>query len=170
MNKPQITVINAMPSKDNSLNRRDFLNLVARGSLALGGLFGLGILLRYLGYQGNEVQLTQFDLGSAANFPIGSRTPITEARAIVLHSAEGFTAISLVCPHLGCTINPTEDGFSCPCHGSRFSPDGSLFSGPADRPLSFLRLEETADGRLILHTEGEVILKLLLKMSFNCKI
>lgn len=153
MNKPQIIAMNAMPSKDKPLNRRDFLTLVARGCLALGGLFGLGILLRFLGYQGNEVQLTQFDLGSAADFPIGSRTPVAEARAAVLHTAEGFTAISMVCPHLGCTINQTDDGFSCPCHGSRFHTDGSLLSGPADRSLSILRIDETVDGRLILHTD-----------------
>lgn len=142
-----------MPSKDNLLNRRDFLTLAARGSLALGGLFGLGMLLRFLGYNGNEVQLTQFDLGSAADFPVGSRTPIAEARAVVSHTTQGFTAISLVCPHLGCTVNLTEDGFACPCHGSHFHADGSLLSGPADRQLSLLRLEETADGRLILHTD-----------------
>jgi cytochrome b6-f complex iron-sulfur subunit len=142
-----------MPSKDDSLNRRDFLTLVARGSLALGGLFGLGILLRFLGYQGNEVQPTQFDLGSVANFPMGSRTSIAEARAVVLHTSEGFTAISLVCPHLGCTVIVNEDGFACPCHGSHFHADGSLLSGPADQQLSFLRIDETADGRLILHID-----------------
>ncbi len=142
-----------MPSKDDPLNRRDFLTLVAKGSLALSGLFGLGILLRFLGYQGNEVQPTQFDLGSIADFPVASRIPMAEARAVVLHTTEGFTAISLVCPHLGCTVNQTEDGFACPCHGSRFHADGSPLSGPADRPLSFLRLEETADGRLILYTD-----------------
>ena len=37
------------------------------------------------------------------------------------------------CRHLGCelTWNPDEETWDCPCHGSRFGPDGSLLDGPA---------------------------------------
>ncbi len=37
------------------------------------------------------------------------------------------------CRHLGCelTWNPDEETWDCPCHGSRFGPDGSLIDGPA---------------------------------------
>ena len=36
-------------------------------------------------------------------------------------------------PHLGCALrwNPQERSWDCPCHGSRFSPDGKLLNGPA---------------------------------------
>ena len=37
------------------------------------------------------------------------------------------------CPHLGCALkwNPRERTWDCPCHGSRFSGDGSCLEGPA---------------------------------------
>ena len=37
------------------------------------------------------------------------------------------------CPHLGCALkwNQQEHSWDCPCHGSRFSGDGTLRNGPA---------------------------------------
>jgi Rieske Fe-S protein len=45
--------------------------------------------------------------------------------------------LSPVCPHQGCTVgwNASEDTWDCPCHASRFEPDGSYISGPANEDL-----------------------------------
>ena len=48
-----------------------------------------------------------------------------------------LTLRSAVCSHMGCLVgwNPAERTWDCPCHGSRFSPDGHVISGPAQAAL-----------------------------------
>ncbi len=66
--------------------------------------------------------------------PDGGGKPIM----IVRGEGEQFTALSLRCTHLGCTVGWNEEArrFDCPCHGSHFRVDGSVIKGPAKRPLT----------------------------------
>jgi cytochrome b6-f complex iron-sulfur subunit len=134
------------------LSRRDFLKLARNGFLYLSGALALSGLLRFLDYDPNPAPQTEFDLGLASNYPLHSRTLLSNPPAVLLHTENGFAALSLVCTHLGCTVEKKDENFTCPCHGSRFNMDGKVSHGPADEPLPSLRVEVTDEGNLKLFT------------------
>ena len=89
-----------------NLSRRDFLKLARNGFLYLSGALAFVGFLRFLDYDPNPAPKTEFDLGSAEQYPLGSRTVLDEIPAILIHTESGFSALSLVCTHLGCTLQP----------------------------------------------------------------
>jgi Rieske Fe-S protein len=137
----------------NQISRRDFLKLTRNGILYLSGLLATGGLLRFLSYAPVSEQQTEFDLGSVDQYPLGSRTSIPEIPALLIHTESGFTALSLTCTHLGCTLEPNEEGFACPCHNSAFDLDGNVTHGPAVKPLRSLHIEITDNKNLIVFTD-----------------
>ena len=66
-------------------------------------------------------------------------------------------AILLLCTHLGCIVSEAGDGgFTCPCHGSKFTPEGDVLGGPAPRALIWLAVSQAADGTLVVDKNTEV--------------
>ena len=68
-------------------------------------------------------------IGDPSSYPVGVQRELEEAKIIVRSDADGLSAMSLVCTHLGCIVRQTQDGFDCPCHGSKFSPEGKVLRG-----------------------------------------
>ncbi len=71
--------------------------------------------------------------------------------AVWLRRGDGdkVQAFSVICPHLGCTVNhvAAEDTFACPCHAAKFAADGTIVSGPQQRGLDELEVTlETVRG------------------------
>lgn len=58
-------------------------------------------------------------------------------KAILINNGGNIQAFSLVCTHLGCQVfwEKEQGKFLCPCHAAVFAADGSVESGPPERPL-----------------------------------
>ncbi len=76
-----------------------------------------------------------------ADVPPEGALVLPQQRVAVVREGGDFLAFDLTCTHLGCTVKATDQGFSCPCHGSRFGRDGEVLKGPAPRALRRLGVE-----------------------------
>ena len=137
-----------------SFPRRKFLQLSAKLALGLAGILGLGGLVRYFSHEPAGQTPSSYDLGLAADFPASGKLVRLDIPAIIYKTKDGFQAYSLVCTHLGCTVEEDGENFSCPCHGSLFDHNGSVLKGPATKRLPTLMVTMSEDGRLILESGG----------------
>lgn len=57
--------------------------------------------------------------------------------------AGAVVACQAQCSHLGCdlTFNRADRQWDCPCHGSRFTTDGTMVHGPAVLDLKRIALD-----------------------------
>jgi len=116
---------------------------------------------------------TTVKLGQPSEYPDGLKF-LPDERLFIFREGSTFHAISAVCTHLGCTVRAealsqvqTADvggkrtrlthRFLCPCHGSRYTGDGTNISGPAPKPLAWFRLSVASDdGQLVVDLADEV--------------
>lgn len=92
------------------------------------------------------------DAGKPDRYPPGSVTQDLQAGIYIVHGDEGIYAMSAVCTHLGCLTawNADLGIVACPCHGSKFTRDGTKTEGPAPRPLVWLRASLNDEGNLLV--------------------
>jgi nitrite reductase/ring-hydroxylating ferredoxin subunit len=141
-------------ASDRSITRQDFISLAWKALLGLSGMLSLAGLWRFFSYKSASARPVIFDLGPANELPRNAMIVLSEAQAVIRPTEDGFQAISLICPHLGCLVDPRKDGFYCPCHGSRFELDGAVIKGPAVDPLTELPLRISEEGHLQLDISG----------------
>jgi Rieske Fe-S protein len=89
------------------------------------------------------------------DIPAGEGRVVTlrgERLAVYRNGNGELSALSPVCTHLGCLVhwNTTEKSWDCPCHGSRFDPQGRILNGPAVAPLEARRLPEEAEPDVLI--------------------
>jgi nitrite reductase/ring-hydroxylating ferredoxin subunit len=67
--------------------------------------------------------------------------------AVYRDEANALHAVSATCTHQGCLVrfNRAQTSWDCPCHGSRFDPEGHVLCGPAVEDLAPVPLDRDPD-------------------------
>ena len=121
------------------VGRRKFLG-VSLGAL-LTGAAGIALypLVRYLAPRRSDQSLQKVQIPLSEIPEGGAKFFEFEGRPAVLVRRKGgaLVCLSAVCTHLGCIVKwqKDKDEFRCPCHGGRFTPDGTVAGGPPPKPL-----------------------------------
>ncbi len=98
-----------------------------KDNLKVGKDFATGHLSRAL-----HGGLDHLEVGQGGLFEIDGQTVgAYRDRQGTLHT------VKPTCTHVGCALswNNADTSWDCSCHGSRFSPDGTVLDGPATKPL-----------------------------------
>lgn len=134
------------------ITRRDFLNELTLGALGIAGLGSVAVTYQYFSPNVLFEPSSTFRAGNPDLYPAHSVTFLQDQQVYIVRMPEGFYAVSAVCTHLGCVTQwkPDADMIACPCHGSKFKPNGTKVEGPAPRPLPHFAISLTADGELLV--------------------
>lgn len=130
------------------LTRRNFNSFFAYG---LGGLATLGFLGQVGRFFWPNVQYgppSKFVIGKPNLFPDGCIQNIADQKVSIIRVANQIGAISMVCQHLGCTVQASPTGYDCPCHGSKYDAMGNVTHGPAQIALFWFDITRTPSGDL----------------------
>lgn len=133
-----------------AVSRRDFLNEITLSALGVAGLGGAALTYQYFSPNVLFEPSTTFRAGNPDLYPVDSVTFLQDQQVYIVRTLAGFYAVSAVCTHLGCITQwkPEASMIACPCHGSKFQPNGKKIEGPAPRPLPHYTINLTADGEL----------------------
>ena len=79
--------------------------------------------------------------------PLNTRGFLVKESFIIFSENDRLWAVSRQCTHLGCRINYKEEEqyLECPCHQSRFTTQGDVLRGPAQKQLPVYKVEQSED-------------------------
>ncbi len=142
---------------------RFMLGVLTVGGAAIA-LTYVGVIVRYLYPKSSETPPLKVSLseagvvdpgGSGATLPFDNGVagpffyPTVPNKSVVVGmfiekikasgpiAADNIRAVEQTCTHLGCPVAwvGADNRFECPCHGSQFNRDLSVYHGPAEDPL-----------------------------------
>ncbi len=136
------------------MERRDFI----KGTCALCGFTLLGGSLASCGksnvgpQQPKNVNFT-LDLSNSSNAGLNQvGGSVVQSNVIVVHTSNGYIALSDVCTHAGCSVSysSSSNTFNCPCHGGVYDINGNVVSGPP--PSSLPKYKTVLTGAILTVT------------------
>lgn len=154
-----------LPGEPEGLPRREFLSQATLTAVAVvlaacsgdgggGGVTGPSATPNpepTPGTSGSSLTVTLGSFAALAN--VGGIAAVgnlgTKPIAVVRTGTASYTALSRICTHAGCDVNVAGNGFSCPCHGSKFDSQGQATEGPAQAALQRFAVAVSSDGTKI---------------------
>ena len=143
-------------------SRRSFLKSAWKYLGAIAIAEGLLVSFTFFRSRKHESSMAGNKLRSVArlsNIPPGTIMPFRSGRFYLVRLEDGgLMAISMVCSHLGCTVNwdAASKVFTCPCHSSSFDRLGNVIESPATRALNYYRV--TVDkGQVMVDLENSIV-------------
>lgn len=134
------------------INRRTFFTKLGLGSLGVAAAGTLGFSYQFLSpnvlYEASPI----VNAGKPDSFSLDSVTLDATSGIYLIRVQEGFFALNAICTHLGCLTawKPELNAITCPCHGSKFSREGTKLAGPAPKPLPWLKTWVNDDGDILV--------------------
>jgi len=146
---------------DRPVSRRGLIKYAALGfsALATAG----GVLTPIIAYLWPPKQASAAGGGRVAvaateDLPVGKGEvfSVNNKPVIVIHTPDGYRALSATCTHLGCILlwNEQREVIACPCHEAYFNTNGAVISGPPPAPLAEYRVEAEGDQIYVEGGEG----------------
>ena len=129
--------------------RRAFFERLGWLGIALLGLTSMAATVRFLLPRGSRSDSAWFDAGTREDYRerVVSTKWVKRHGVWVVRAGGSLFVLEARCTHLGCTPRwePEDGKFRCPCHGSRFSLEGTTLNGPAEEPLRRAAIRERRD-------------------------
>jgi len=165
--------MSGLQCNNQKISRKRFfkiLSLFAIGGAISGNLF---IFLRSIMPNVLYEPLKKMLIGKPSKYSEG-QIFLPKERMFVSRKGNEFNTVSAVCTHLGCTVNEVKlakpkkvvlpDGkeivqeweYHCPCHGSKFRGDGTIYAGPAPKNLPPFDMKIAPDGDILVDAGKKV--------------
>jgi cytochrome b6-f complex iron-sulfur subunit len=137
---------------DRSLSRRGLFKyvLLVFSALATAG----GVLTPIIAYlwppkETSAASGARVEVATTEDLPLGKGEvySVDNKPVIVIHTLDGYKALSATCTHLGCIVywNEPREVIECPCHEAFFNTNGAVISGPPTAPLEEYRVQVEGD-------------------------
>jgi cytochrome b6-f complex iron-sulfur subunit len=114
----------------------------------------LGSSIRFMAPNVSYDPPTTFKAGYIDDYAMGTFSDrwLDTHKVWIQRKREGMVAFIAVCTHLGCVPKLVVDDnrIMCSCHGTIFTMEGDVISGPAPVPLYRAAIKLADDGQLIV--------------------
>lgn len=145
--------------------RRGFIGKVTGAAVAVAAATTGALSFLFLRPRVTYGPPSRLNIGKPEEYVSGTQTVLAEAKVVIRRQGNEIGAISTICTHLGCVVNPVDTGFDCPCHGSTYDQSGTVTGGPAPAPLAWYQVSQLPNGELVVDKHAEVPAETFLQLK-----